>query len=372
MVAAVRLATGWARHTALVTVHTNSAFVLAGDSPESWATHTRSIFPQAGVTVGAMLETGVVTVAPPQALRTWLTAARTPPTWQTVALPGGSLAAVGMNTITPLQAAWPKRAHRARLVTARPLPAGRAGAGSMCRITFCPVGAVAGGVASWAPGSLRAGGETVRPSPALFAEASAVNWRAVDEVFTGALQGAVLAIGATFTEILTVNARKPWSTVALSCGTITHPSIHTQTRLQTAMTVETVSAGLVTEQSCPAWLACTFSFHWVATECVFVLAKTQALTVHAVFARCTHPVPAVWTTEARLAEAASIDVVAACAVSTVTHTFTVLTIRACSTLLITPVTSEAFSTLALSSFRVTFAPVVADTLFSTVLSKPSL
>lgn len=35
----------------------------------------------------------------------------TPPAWQTVTLPGGSLAAVGTDTIAPLQAAWPKRAH---------------------------------------------------------------------------------------------------------------------------------------------------------------------------------------------------------------------------------------------------------------------
>lgn len=38
----------------------------------------------------------------------------------------------------------------------------------------------------------------------------------------------------------------------------------------------------------------------------------------------------------------------------------------------TPVTREAFSTLALSGFGVTFSSVVADTLISTVLSKPSL
>lgn len=37
----------------------------------------------------------------------------------------------------------------------------------------------------------------------------------------------------------------------------------------------------------------------------------------------------------------------------------------------TPVTSETFSTLALSSFGVTFAPVVANALLSTVWSKPS-
>lgn len=40
--------------------------------------------------------------------------------------------------------------------------------------------------------------------------------------------------------------------------------------------------------------------------------------------------------------------------------------------LYTPVTSKTFSTLALSSFRVTFAAVVADTLLSTVWSKPPL
>lgn len=42
--------------------------VLTGDSPVAWATHTCSSFPQARVTVGAMLETGLVTVAAPQAL----------------------------------------------------------------------------------------------------------------------------------------------------------------------------------------------------------------------------------------------------------------------------------------------------------------
>lgn len=71
-------------------------------------------------------------------------------------------------------------------------------------------------------------------------------------------------------------------------------------------------------------------------ECVFVLTETRAFTVHAIFARLAHPVPAVWTTEARLTETASINVVAACTISTVTHTFTVLTIGACSTVLVTP------------------------------------
>lgn len=80
-------------------------------------------------------------------------------------------------------------------------------------------------------------------------------------------------------------------------------------------------------------MRCSF-FH--SPECVFVLAETGALTVHAVFALCTHPVPAVWPTEARLAQTASVDVVAPCTVSTVTHTFTVLAIRSCSTLLVAP------------------------------------
>lgn len=39
--------------------------VLTGNSPVAWATHTCSTFPQARITVGAMLETGLVTMAPP-------------------------------------------------------------------------------------------------------------------------------------------------------------------------------------------------------------------------------------------------------------------------------------------------------------------
>ena len=48
----------------------------------------------------------------------------------------------------------------------RPLPTGCAGTGSICRITFCPVGAMAGGVASWAPRPLRTRGGAVWPPPA--------------------------------------------------------------------------------------------------------------------------------------------------------------------------------------------------------------
>lgn len=122
----------------------------------------------------------------------------TPPARQTAALPGGRLAAVGVDAVAPLQAARPKRArlhtrgtnnrqrgnlsnslqtlqtgnvsypevYRARLVAQRPLPAGGAGAGSICRITFGPVGAAAGRVAARAPGALGAGGGAVRPTPA--------------------------------------------------------------------------------------------------------------------------------------------------------------------------------------------------------------
>lgn len=79
-----------------------------------------------------------------------------------------------------------------------------------------------------------------------------------------------------------------------------------------------------------------FVFLSHSPECVFVLTETRAFTVHAIFARLAHPVPAVWTTEARLTETASINVVAACTISTVTHTFAVLTIGACSTVLVTP------------------------------------
>lgn len=94
--------------------------------------------------------------------------------------------------------------------------------------------------------------------------------------------------------------------------------------------------------------------------------------MHAIFSMWTHPVPAVWTTEAWFTEAASVNVVAASAVCTVAHTFAVLTVGAHTALLITPVSSETFSTLALSSFRVALASVVTNTLLCTVRSISSL
>lgn len=42
------------------------------------------------------------------------TSSLTPPAWQTAALPAGGLAAVGVDTVAPLQAARPKRAHLQR------------------------------------------------------------------------------------------------------------------------------------------------------------------------------------------------------------------------------------------------------------------
>lgn len=51
--------------------------VLTGESPEARATHTFPAVSHAGVTVGAVLETGLVAVAPPQALRTRLAATGT-------------------------------------------------------------------------------------------------------------------------------------------------------------------------------------------------------------------------------------------------------------------------------------------------------
>lgn len=59
---------------------TSTLTVLAGDSPVTGTAHTRSVFPQASVAVGTVLETGLVAVAPPQALWARFTAART---WST-------------------------------------------------------------------------------------------------------------------------------------------------------------------------------------------------------------------------------------------------------------------------------------------------
>lgn len=68
---------------------------------------------------------------------------------------------------------------------------------------------------------------------------------------------------------------------------------------------------------------------------MLVLAEAAAFTVHAVFAGWTHPVPAVRAAEARLAEAGPVDVVAA-TVGALAHAFAVLTVAACSALLVAP------------------------------------
>lgn len=56
---------------------TRTLTVLTGDSPVAGATHTCSRLSLAGVAVGAVLETGLVAVAPPQAVRAGLAAAGT-------------------------------------------------------------------------------------------------------------------------------------------------------------------------------------------------------------------------------------------------------------------------------------------------------
>lgn len=71
-------------------------------------------------------------------------------------------------------------------------------------------------------------------------------------------------------------------------------------------------------------------------ESVFVLAEAGAFAVHAVLSRRAHPVSAVRPAEARLAQAAAVDVVAARPVGAVAHALAVLTVGARSALLVAP------------------------------------
>ena len=57
---------------------------------------------------------------------------------------------------------------------------------------------------------------------------------------------------------------EPGGTATPSCDAVTLASIHTKTWLQAAVTIETMSAGLITVQSRPPRLACALSFHGVA------------------------------------------------------------------------------------------------------------
>lgn len=105
------MGTGRACYTALVTIHTCTAHMLTGGSPVTGETNAGTAVWQTG---GAVLtEAALVTVTSPCTLWACLGTAGTSPPWQTLALPAGTLAAVCVEAVTPLQAAWPELAHRA-------------------------------------------------------------------------------------------------------------------------------------------------------------------------------------------------------------------------------------------------------------------
>lgn len=169
-----------------------------------------------------------------------------------------------------------------------------------------------------------------------------------------------------------MSTRVPRGTVAAPAHTVTHPSVDTQAGLQATMAVVTTGAGLVAVKPRPAWLARALAFQWVTAECVCFVAEAGVFTVKAVGAVPTHPLSALGSSEARLTQTASVDVIAASPVGTVAHTLTVPPITTHLTLLTAPVSSEAFSTLALACLRVAVAPVVTHTLLGTARTKPAL
>lgn len=130
------------------------------------------------------------------------------------------------------------------------------------------------------------------------------------------------------------------------------------------MTVETVSAGLVAVKPRPPRLTRALSFHRMAAagvktgqtvrtggqtgtdgrcrrrgrppEGVFVLTETPLLAVHAVRPGTTHAVPAARPAEARLTQAAAVDVEAARSVRTVALPSAVRPVGARRAVLVTP------------------------------------
>lgn len=83
-------------------------------------------------------------------------------------------------------------------------------------------------------------------------------------------------------------------------------------------------------------ISCCLFPHSHSPECVCVLTETWLLTVNAKGPVCTHSVSAIRAPETRLTQTASVNVIAAGPIGTVTHTFTVLPKAAHGTLLTTP------------------------------------
>lgn len=84
-----------------------------------------------------------------------------------------------------------------------------------------------------------------------------------------------------------------------------------------------MSTGLITEEPCPPRLACTLSFQWMTTESMKGVAEAVVFTVHAKLSITAHPVRALWAPKPWFTQATTIDVIATCTVSTVTHTFAI-------------------------------------------------
>lgn len=161
-------------------------------------------------------------------------------------------------------------------------------------------------------------------------------------------------------------------TLTQTTDSITHPTVHTQAGLQATIPIVSVSTGLVTEEPRPPRLACALSLQWVTTESVLAVTQAVLFTVHAKGSISTHPLRALGSPEARLTQAAAIDVIAACTISAVTHTLTVLPIAPHCTLFVTPLTSEARSTLTVSLLWVTVTTIMAQALLRTIYAKSFL
>lgn len=80
--------------------------------------------------------------------------------------------------------------------------------------------------------------------------------------------------------------------------------------------------------------------HQSSPESVLAVTEAALFTVYAEGSINAHPLRALWSPEARLTQAATIDVIATCPIRAVTHTLTVLPIAPNCTLFITPVKWE--------------------------------
>lgn len=358
-----------AEHTAFA-IATRRAGPLAGGPSEPWCAHTVAILRHTSTTIFA--GTGIAAVGSPKALWARQVAACAHPASLTSAVSMNRVTSIGVVTVTGTGTTFTKLSLRARKLAVSPMPPRGASTGSSLGAADSPMGTLATGIATEAPGARRTGHRAVTTLPTFLADARAVDGRAGNGVFAGAAGGTVDPVSVRWTKVSAVRSRVAGCAPAEAAVREADTAVQTEAVLLAAGAVSVLRAALVAVEARPTWLAGALAVHRVAAETVLWVAGAGLLAAQTIAAIWTESLSAAVACKAMLAQTRAIGRKATGARSAVTGLSTVLTEAAHRALFTAPIPDIARSAVALPSKPVTEATIVAATFLSTVGSVETL